>query len=292
MVTSMTGYGKATVSSDNVELSVEMKSVNSRYLDINPKTPRILNSFDDEINKQIKLSCERGRISLNCTINYLVTDSSSLAIDMNKLRQYVKTSKLIGSELGVDDSVSVDQLMRTQDIFIPDDKEKYVEEIKTMYFNAVSEAMSQLILQREKEGEHLRQDLVERLENLGTILVDVESISTLHREKDFNNYKSKISELIEDSSLDDSRIIQEAAILSEKRDISEEIVRFKSHMKLYKSYFDDSQNTGRKMNFLLQEMGREVNTIGSKTDQIEISHLVVQMKDELEKMREQVQNIL
>jgi uncharacterized protein (TIGR00255 family) len=288
----MTGYGKATVSSDNVELSVEMKSVNSRYLDINPKTPRILNSFDDEINKQIKLSCERGRISLNCTINYLVTDSSSLAIDMNKLRQYVKTSKLIGSELGVDDSVSVDQLMRTQDIFIPDDKEKYVEEIKTMYFNAVSEAMSQLILQREKEGEHLRQDLVERLENLGTILVDVESISTLHREKDFNNYKSKISELIEDSSLDDSRIIQEAAILSEKRDISEEIVRFKSHMKLYKSYFDDSQNTGRKMNFLLQEMGREVNTIGSKTDQIEISHLVVQMKDELEKMREQVQNIL
>ena len=289
----MTGYGKATVSSENVELSVEMKSINGRYLDINPKTPRILNSFDDEINKQIKLSCERGRISLNCTVNYLLKDSSSLTIDMNKLHQYIKISKLISNELGLDDSVSIDQLMRTQDIFIPEDKEKYMEEIKTMYFKAVSEAISQLISQRQKEGEHLRQDLVKRLETLGIILGDVESISTLYREKDFKNYKSKISELIEDPLLDDARIIQEAAILSEKKDISEEIVRFRSHMKLYKSYFDDSQNTGRKMNFfLLQEMLREVNTIGSKTDQIEISHLVVQMKDELEKMREQVQNIL
>lgn len=288
----MTGYGKAMVSSDNIELTVEMKSVNSRYLDINPKTPRILNAYDDEVNKRIKSSCERGRITLNCSVNYLVNDSISLAIDSNKLRQYIAASKQISNELGVSENISIDQLMRTQDIFVPDDKEKYVEEIKTMYFNAVSEAMDQLVLQRKKEGEHLREDLVERLDNLGTILVDVESISTSHREKDFDNYRSKISELIDDSTIDDSRIIQEAAILSEKRDISEEIVRFKSHMKLYKSYFDDSQNTGRKMNFLLQEMGREVNTIGSKTDQIEISHLVVQMKDELEKMREQVQNIL
>ena len=145
---------------------------------------------------------------------------------------------------------------------------------------------------RNAEGNNLKKDLETRLKNVETYVSQIELKSSEHRGEDFKRYKQRITELIEDVSLDEQRLLQEVAIIAEKKDISEEIVRLGSHMQLYNTYFDDIEYAGRKMNFMLQEMGREVNTIGSKTDQIEVSHLVVSVKDELEKMREQVQNIL
>ena len=154
------------------------------------------------------------------------------------------------------------------------------------------DAIEELDKVRNAEGKNLKKDLETRLKNVETYVSQIESKSSKQRGQDFKRYKNRISELLEDVSLDEQRLLQEVAIIAEKKDISEEIVRLKSHIKLYNTYFDDTEYAGRKMNFMLQEMGREVNTIGSKTDQIEVSHLVVSLKDELEKMREQVQNIL
>ena len=262
----MTGYGKAICASENMDISVEIKSVNSRYLDFFPKTPRSLNAFDDELSKLIKSECVRGRVTLICSIDYIDSTKSSLTLNMDKIREYIKVAEEIQSELKTNVTVTVDQLMKLQDIYTADEKDDFTKELKVTFFNAVKAAIVQLDKIRNAEGNNLKKDLETRLKNVETYVSQIESKSSEHRGEDF--------------------------IIAEKKDISEEIVRLGSHIQLYNTYFDDVEYAGRKMNFMLQEMGREVNTIGSKTDQIEVSHLVVSVKDELEKMREQVQNIL
>jgi len=288
----MTGYGRAICASENMDISVEIKSVNSRYLDFYPKTPRALNAFDDELSKLIKQACVRGRVTLICSIDYNESAKSGLTLDMDKIREYIKDAEMIQAELHTDISVTVDQMMKSQDIYISDDKDDFTEELKTTFFNAVKDAIKQLDKIRSTEGNNLKKDLETRLKNVETYVSQIASKSSKQRGEDFNKYKKRIFELVEDVSLDEQRLLQEVAIIAEKKDISEEIVRLGSHIQLYNTYFDDVEYAGRKMNFMLQEMGREVNTIGSKTDQIEVSHLVVSVKDELEKMREQVQNII
>ena len=288
----MTGYGKALYASGNMDISVEIKSVNSRYLDFFPKTPRALNAFDDELSKLIKQACVRGRITLICSIDYHESSKSGLTLNIDKIREYIKVAEEIQIELNSDIPVSVDQLMKSQDIYISNDKDDLSEELKTTFFNAVNDAIGQLDQIRNAEGENLKKDLEARLKIVGTYVSQIELIASKQRGTDFERYKKRISELLEDVALDEQRLLQEVAIIAEKKDISEEIVRLGSHIHLYDTYFNDAEYAGRKMNFMLQEMGREVNTIGSKTDQIEVSHLVVSVKDELEKMREQVQNIL
>ncbi len=288
----MTGYGRAICASENMDVSVEIKSVNSRYLDFFPKTPRELNAYDDELSKLIKQVCVRGRVTLMCVIDYNDSEKSGLTLNMDRIREYVKVAEEIQTEINTDISVTVDQLMKLQDIFTPVEKDEFTEELKKTFFGAVNEAIEQLDKIRTAEGNNLKKDLETRLKNVETYVSQIESKSSEHRGEDFIRYKQRIAELVEDVSLDEQRLLQEVAIIAEKKDISEEIVRLSSHLQLYNTYFDDVEYAGRKMNFMLQEMGREVNTIGSKTDQIEVSHLVVSVKDELEKMREQVQNIL
>ena len=288
----MTGYGKTLSASENMDIAVEIKSVNSRYLDFSPKIPRVLNAFDSELSKLIKLTCIRGRVTLMCSIVYHENKNSGITLNFDKIREYIKVAEQIQVELNSKVPVTVDQLMKSQDIYISNDKDYLSEELKLTFFNAVNDAIKQLDKVRSAEGKNLKKDLETRLKNVETYVSQIESKSSKQRGDDFERYKKRISELLEDVSLDEQRLLQEVAIIAEKKDISEEIVRLKSHIKLYSTYFDDTEYAGRKMNFMLQEMGREVNTIGSKTDQIEVSHLVVSLKDELEKMREQVQNIL
>ena len=288
----MTGYGKAVSVSENMDVSVEIKSVNSRYLDFFPKTPRALNAFDDELSKLVKRTCIRGRVTLMCSIDYHESANSGLTLNIDKIREYIKVAEGIQSELNTDIPVTVDQLMKSQDIYISDDKDDLSEELKTTFFNAVNDAIEQVDKIRSAEGKNLKKDLETRLKNVETYVSQIELKSSKQRGEDFKRYKKRITELLDDVSLDEQRLLQEVAIIAEKRDISEEIVRLGSHIQLYNTYFDDVEYAGRKMNFMLQEMGREVNTVGSKTDQIEVSHLVVSVKDELEKMREQVQNII
>ena len=167
-----------------------------------------------------------------------------------------------------------------------------LDELKGIFLTALKKALDEMGKIRLCEGENIQSDLIMRLDLIKQIVDEIRKISELNREVTLERYKKKIQILVEDVSVDESRLFQEAAILSEKKDITEELVRLSSHIDLFENYIDSSENKGKKLNFILQEMGREINTIGSKTDVIEISHMVVDMKDELEKIREQVQNIV
>ena len=292
MVKSMTGFGKAIASSKNLDVSIEIKSVNSKNLDFNSKIPRVLNKHDDELIRLVKKKCVRGKVSLYYSLDYHNTEFSKYLLNIEKVRNYIKIAKEIQLELNAESSITVNQLMKFDDIYDDNNNDRLTDELKKTFFDAVSKALDDLEHNKLKEGKNLKKDLETRLKNVETYLSQISSISTESKTEDFKKYKKRITSLIEDVLIDDQRILQEVAIIAEKRDFSEEIVRLGSHIDLFNSYFGGSENNGRKMNFLLQEMLRETNTIGSKTDLIKVSHIVVEIKDEIEKIREQVQNIL
>ena len=287
----MTGYGRADEQNDKLSLSVEIHSVNSRFLDFSPRIPKSLQCFEDDAYKIVKQICERGRISLSAKIDFFPGTKNGMLLNQDKLEEYMTIVKDIQQTSDRDDIPSMGDILRLPDILLasePDDENG----LKDIFLSALKNALDEMGKIRQSEGENIQSDLIMRLSLIKNIVDEIRTISKLNRDVTFERYKKKIQNLVEDVSVDESRLLQEAAILSEKKDITEELVRLGSHIDLFERYIDTSENKGKKLNFILQEMGREINTIGSKTDVIKISHMVVDMKDELEKIREQVQNIV
>jgi len=287
----MTGYGRADEQNDKLALSVEIHSVNSRFLDFSPRIPKSLQCFEDDAYKIVKQICERGRISLSAKIDFFPGTKNGMLLNQDKLEEYMTIVKDIQQTSDRDDIPSMGDILRLPDILLasePDDENG----LKDIFLSALKNALDEMGKIRQSEGENIQSDLIMRLSLIKKIVDEIQKTCQLNRDVTFERYKKKIQNLVEDVSVDESRLLQEAAILSEKKDITEELVRLGSHIDLFERYIDTSENKGKKLNFILQEMGREINTIGSKTDVIEISHMVVDMKDELEKIREQVQNIV
>ena len=287
----MTGYGRADEQNDKLALSVEIHSVNSRFLDFSPRIPKSLQCFEDDAYKIVKQICERGRISLSAKIDFFPGTKNGMLLNQDKLEEYMTIVKDIQQTSDRDDIPSMGDILRLPDILLasePDDEKG----LKDIFLSALKNALDEMGKIRLREGENIQSDLIMRLGLIKKTVDEIRKISALNRDVTLERYKKKMQILVEDVSVDESRLLQEAAILSEKKDITEELVRFGSHINLFENYIDSSDNKGKKLNFILQEMGREINTIGSKADVIEISHMVVDMKDELEKIREQVQNIV
>ena len=287
----MTGYGRADEQNDQLILSVEIRSVNSRFLDFAPRFPKALQCFEDDAYKMVKQMCERGRISLSAKIDFFPGTKNGMLLNQDKLEEYMTIVKDIQQTSDRDDIPSMGDILRLPDILLasePDDENG----LKDIFLSALKNALDEMGKIRLSEGENIQSDLIMRLGLIKKIVDEIKKTSKLNRDVTFDRYKQKIQNLVDDVSVDESRLLQEAAILSEKKDITEELVRLGSHIDLFERYIDTSENKGKKLNFILQEMGREINTIGSKTDVIEINHMVVDMKDELEKIREQVQNIV
>ena len=287
----MTGYGRADEQNDKLALSVEIHSVNSRFLDFSPRIPKSLQCFEDDAYKIVKQICERGRISLSAKIDFFPGTKNGMLLNQDKLEEYMTIVKDIQQTSDRDDIPSMGDILRLPDILLasePDDENG----LKDIFLSALKNALDEMGKIRQSEGENIQSDLIMRLSLIKKIVDEIQKTSQLNCDVTFERYKKKIQNLVEDVSVDESRLLQEAAILSEKKDITEELVRLGSHIDLFERYIDTSENKGKKLNFILQEMGREINTIGSKTDVIEINHMVVDMKDELEKIREQVQNIV
>ena len=287
----MTGYGRADEQNDKLALSVEIHSVNSRFLDFSPRIPKSLQCFEDDAYKIVKQMCERGRISLSAKIDFFPGTKNGMLLNQDKLEEYMTIVKDIQQTSDRDDIPSMGDILRLPDILLasePDDENG----LKDIFLSALKNALDEMGKIRQSEGENIQSDLIMRLSLIKNIVDEIHKTCQLNRDVTFERYKKKIQNLVEDVSVDESRLLQEAAILSEKKDITEELVRLGSHIDLFERYIDTSENKGKKLNFILQEMGREINTIGSKTDVIEISHMVVDMKDALEQIREQVQNIV
>jgi len=287
----MTGFGKSEMQNDELILSLELRTVNSRFLDFAPRLPRILIPYEDEAMKLVKGKCIRGRVTLSVKMDYMRGTKNGMVLNQNKLEDYINVVKEIQKTAKFTDFPTIGDMLRLPDIFAADN-ESDDDKIKTIFIDALKSALEETDNIRILEGENIQKDLCHRLSEMAIIIIKITKIEKEGRENNFQKYWDKIKDIMADNNLDENRIYQEAAILSEKKDITEEIVRFNSHMDLFNQYMNSTENEGKKLNFLLQEMSREVNTIGSKTDIIEINHLVVHLKDSLEKIREQVQNII
>ena len=287
----MTGFGRGEVADDQLNLVFELSSVNSRYFDFKARLPSFLKQFESKAIKLVQQECIRGRMTLKINYNFLNGSDHIPVLDKEKLEQYKKLLEEIQDQLNTSDQLHVEKYIDLPDVI---KQQSVMDEnsFEELFFNGIKIALEEIKKMRKIEGDFLCQDVGKRLVQVELSIQKIENLTAGNTAKWMEKYRDRINELLKDHKFDENRIIQEAAVISEKKDITEEVIRMKSHIKLFKLYIEDDRCQGRKMNFLLQEMTREVNTIGAKTDLIEVSHLVVEVKDELEKIREQVQNVL
>lgn len=292
MLTSMTGFGRGEVQKEGKYFNVELKSVNHRYMDMNIKLPKIFTYLEDNIRKVIKRYIKRGRIEVFINYKNLEGRDIQVTTDISLVQQYIKALDEIHDTFKIEKNVDVTTIAGFPDIFKLERREEDGEEIWALLETAIITALEDLLEMRQREGKQLKQDLVKRLEVLMGLMKNIEErspdIVLEYRER----LKKRIKEIMDEKlDLDEGRLAIEVALFADKSNITEEIIRFNSHIKQFKSSMEEEGAVGRKLDFIIQEMNREVNTIGSKANDLIISNIVVEIKSELEKIREQVQNI-
>ena len=292
MIISMTGYGHGEAGSHAFTVAVDISSLNGRYCDIGLRLPKVLQSSEQAARKKIQEQLARGKISV--TVNHSGENDqqlAKLAVNVPKLKEYARLFAEIQSELGLESSPQLANYLTIHDVIQVEDEDNSVL-LNELFLAALNEALAAADSMRRAEGKNLGADITQRLGTLGSIMNSIIILADKNAATALDEYRERIQKLLGDISVNDERLYQEIAILSDKRDITEECTRFASHLNLCASYIADDQPSGKRLGFILQELGRETNTIGSKTSNIEISHLVVHLKDQLEKIREQVHNIL
>ncbi len=291
MIISMTGFGKSVVSNDKLSMAIEVRSVNSRFLDYASRLPSSMSQFDHIANRVIKNRCDRGRVTLTVTIDYNGSSTSIPKLNEGLLEQYRELVSLAADQTGSDNNIPLETYLTFPEV-INMESNLSDETLLALFTDGLDKALVEMCEMRKTEGDFLAEDLRQRLNLVSKNVEIILELSQKNHASSVEKLRARITELIDGKEVDESRLYTEISILSGKIDITEELTRLKSHIELFRSYFSCSYYAGKKMNFVLQEMGREINTIGSKTDVLEILHISVDIKNELEKIREQVQNIL
>ena len=291
MIRSMTGYGRAEKTIDGREITVEMRAVNNRYLDLNVKLPRVYGFAEDAVKSLIKANVNRGKLDLFITVN--VTADTSLQISLNKpvLEGYLAALKSIAADYGVRDDISVTALSRMPDIFVVEKQEEDEQKLTDDILSVVKAARAKFNAMREKEGAAMEADLRSRAKTVLSLVEKVEARSPVTLAEYRARLTEKMQEVLGQTNIDEGRILQEAAIYADRIAVDEETVRLRSHLNQLEQMLTSGGPIGRKLDFLLQEFNRESNTIGSKGNDLEQARTVVELKAELEKIREQTQNI-
>jgi uncharacterized protein (TIGR00255 family) len=290
MIYSMTGYGIGSISKNKTSAEVEVKSVNSRFFEVSLKLPSILFPYDYEIREFIKTKVQRGKVSVVVHFKKDGVENGFVTIDANKLSNHLSLIKKIKKAAGIKDEITLEHLLSSKEIFSSQDAELSKAEFEIVK-SALNKALDKLILMKKKEGAELSRDLAARIENISS---NVSAIETEFR-KSINEYheklKQRIQELIGNVEINEERLNLELALIADRADITEECVRLRSHLKFFKETLKNEKEPGKKLNFLCQEMNRETNTISSKAISTSIIHSSVFIKEEIEKIREQIQNI-
>ena len=291
MIKSMTGYGRAAVTAGGREITVELRSVNNRYLDCTVKLPRMFSFAEDAVKRRVKEAISRGKVDVYITVTQ--TESTDVKVQLNRpvLEGYLSAMRTIAAEYGVQDDISVTALARLQDIFLVDRQEEDEEAVQKDILAAVDAALRKHTEMRCREGEAMEADLRSRAATILGLVADVEARSPETVREYRERLAAKMQEVLENTSIDESRILTEAAVFADKIAVDEETVRLRSHFDQFDAMLTGGGAIGRKLDFLLQEMNRETNTIGSKGSDLAQARTVVAIKAELEKIREQVQNI-
>ena len=291
MVMSMTGFGRAELSVGSRDIIVEIKSVNHRYYEFTCRTGRGYSFLEDKLKKYVGEKVSRGKVDMYVSITE--NDDTSVVVELNRplAAGYVKAMRELSEEYQVNDDISVSTLSRFGDIFQihrpPTDEEAVFNDVKV----AVDAAMEHFIAMRSAEGERLRDDILSRADTIMRIVGEIEERSPITVQEYRDRLYQKLSEVLSSNSIDEQRILTEAAIFADKVAVDEETVRLRSHFDQMRVFFESDQPIGRKLDFIVQEMNREANTIGSKVTDSKLAHKVVDIKGEIEKIREQVQNI-
>ncbi len=290
MIESMTGFGKGEATVKGVTFTVELRSVNNRFLEISTRAPKAISQRENEIKEIIKSKIARGKISLSASKDEETEGEIAITVDKKKAKEITAVLEQLRKAAKIKQPVSLEHLLHFSEIF--QTKEAAGDEIEWKVFSqALTKAVDGLKKMREKEGAELARDSKERIVKINKNIDTVEQLSKKRIPEERKRLLEKVEALVTDKSvINNQRLELEIAILSEKLDVTEECVRFRSHNKFFLEALQSKESEGRKLNFLIQEMGREANTIGSKCNDVEIAHIVVGIKEELEKIREQLQN--
>ncbi len=287
---SMTGYGSGSAAFDGREFTVELKSVNHRFLDINIRMPRTLLFLEDALRKLIAQYIIRGHIEVSVTYRNTREDSKIISVDQALVHQYAAAFEQL-QQMGFEYNIRVADVCRLPDVLTITQCEEDQPAIIALMTQAVTQACTALNTTRHIEGEKIGADLKQKLENILALAKQIETLSQNTLEEYSLKLRKRLEELLGEYRLDEQRLYQEIAVYADKIAIDEELVRIDTHVKNMLEYMDSDEAVGRKMDFFIQELNREINTIGSKSVNAEIAKLVVGAKGEVEKLREQIQNI-
>ena len=291
MVLSMTGYGRAEQERSGRDITVEIKSVNSRYFEYTSRMPRSFAFLDDKLKKLVNATISRGKTELALTVVNVGAPEASISVNLDLAKGYLDAIGEMSSALGVENDVTAGTLTRFSDIFTTRKAETDEEQLWADVKAVAEAAVENFVAMRAAEGAKMKADVESRLCFLEERVGRVEALSAGRVEAYTNRLYEKLKTILEDRSIDDARVLTEAAIFGDKTAVDEETVRLRSHIAQYRSILELDEPVGRKLDFLTQELNRETNTIGSKCQDLDITRTVVDMKAEIEKIREQIQNL-
>jgi uncharacterized protein (TIGR00255 family) len=291
MLKSMTGFGRAEGETTLGRVVVESRSVNHRYCDINTKLPKRLSFFENRIKEIIRSQVSRGRIDVSLRLDTVGEEKVQLSVDLELAQQYYRVFQDLREKLQLKDEVTLNLLAGAKDLITAKEESGDIEPYWQEILPILKQSFKNMDDMKRLEGESLTKDLQQRLEHIAQQLQIIKQQFPSHLKANLSRLHERLRSLLEGMEIDPSRFQQEIAFLAERTDITEEIVRAESHLAQFSSLLEGNEPVGRKMDFLLQEIHREVNTVSSKVNDAEISQRVVEMKSELEKIREQVQNI-
>ena len=291
MIKSMTGFGRCEFTDEKRKFTVELKSVNHRYLDVNIKMPKKLNFFESSIRALLKEYIERGKVDVYITYEDYTEDNYALKYNSALAAQYLDYLNRMAEEFGLENDIRVSNLSRYPDVLVMEEQDVDEKELWDGLERALRGACEQFVASRIKEGENLKVDLIDKLDHMISYIDFIEKRSPLITEEYRKRLEDKIKEILGDRQMDDGRIATEVTIYADKICIDEETVRLRSHINTTKDTLLEGGSIGRKLDFIAQEMNREANTILSKANNIEISDTGINLKTSIEKVREQIQNI-
>ncbi len=291
MIKSMTGFGRSTYENDGREYIVEIKSVNNRFNDINIKMPRNLNYLEEKIRKQILSNISRGKVEVSIQLNNNSDLGKKINLNTDIANRYIEELKKLTEETNIIDNINIMDIAKFPDVLNIKIDEEAEEIIEKELFIALDSAIDSFLDMRQKEGSKIKVDLENRIEVIKQKIEQISSISAGLVDEYVVKLETRIKELLKTDVVDQTRLAQEVVIYSDKCSVEEEITRLKSHISQFLNLLNENIAIGKKLDFLIQEMNRETNTIGSKANNLEITNFVVDIKTELENVREQIQNI-
>lgn len=291
MIISMTGFGKASKTIKRMNINVELRSINAKFLEVSSRTPMVFNDKEMEIKEVIGQKISRGKVNVTISVDKNISDSVNLQIQPEVVKEYFKLLSQIKKATGIKEEIRLEHILKFSEVFKPevnDELEEKWDDIKKILAHAVNDLYKMKLV----EGKNLEKDILSRVNMISKRLTSVVKLSALNIRENKEKLLEKVNNLVNGTiQIDQARLEYEITMISDRMDITEEVVRANSHIEYFKKNVKDKELSGRRLNFLVQEINREINTIASKSNNSGISQLVVEMKEELEKVKEQLQNV-